>query len=256
MKKRPIVRRVNKNIIYGPVRSRRFGLSLGINLSGDGKYCSFNCPYCFRGYNQGRPSNIRFRKHLPSYDRVIKDVLAWMESASFKEVEDLTIAGNAEPTDNPAFPQIVNHLIELRDKESPQVKVSVLSNGMGLLPRLNPHYNDVYNALEKVDRACLKLDSGIPDTWRKLAVPVHWVSFHEWFSAARQLQRPVVQTLLVQGRIDTTTQKELEALKVCYGDLNPKEIHVLTVNKAPADSRLLPVDKERLQEIQDFLMKT
>jgi len=247
------VRRVNESIIYGPVKSRRFGLSLGINLSGKGKYCSFNCPYCFRGLNDGRPDQKEFREDLPTGGQVLKAFNDWLTEKGPEEIQDWTIAGNAEPTDNPEFPFVVEELIRLRDKIFPEVKITVLTNGMGLIPRLNPDHYLVRLALEKADQACLKLDSGQPGTWKKIARPFSGVTFSEWFTAVKKLQNPVLQTLFFRGRIDNTTPVELESLKECYSQLNPADFHVLTINKQPADSRLRSVDPDRLKEIENYL---
>ena len=123
--------RIIKGVVYGPVTSRRFGLSLGINLSGNGKYCSFNCPYCFRGTNMGRPDENAFLRNLPETETVmaaVKDRLGMEDAVTIK---DWTIAGNAEPTDHPEFPIIVEALIALRNSAFPDVNISVLTNGMG-----------------------------------------------------------------------------------------------------------------------------
>jgi len=247
------VRRVQDRIIYGPVASRRFGRSLGINLSGNGKYCSFNCPYCFRGFNEGRPNHVTFRRNLPSCQNVISAMEDWIQKEPLTDINDWTIAGNAEPTDNPDFPQVVKRLIELRNHFSPAVKITVLTNGMGLIPRLNPDHEDVKMALEMVDRPCLKLDSGVPDTWRKMAVPFGDTSFNEWFAAVNKIYQPYIQTMLVQGRIDNTTFDELNRLKECYQILNPRYIYLLTLNKTPADERLLPIPPAKMENIGRIL---
>ena len=256
MSVRKSVRRVNENIIYGPVNSRRFGVSLGINLSGKGKYCSFNCPYCFRGFNQGRPDQKEFREDLPTCDQVLTALKSWLKTERHEDIQDWAIAGNAEPTDNPEFPLVVEALIELRTRLKHDVKITVLTNGMGLISHLNADHNHVHLALEQVDRACLKLDSGQPDSWQKIARPFKGVTFSEWLEAVEKVQRPVLQTLFFQGRMDNTIPFELEKLKKCYHYLKPADFHVLTINKQPADSRLKPIEPERLKEIEDILRES
>jgi wyosine [tRNA(Phe)-imidazoG37] synthetase (radical SAM superfamily) len=126
-------------IVYGPVKSRRFGLSLGVNLSGPGKYCSFDCLYCFRGRNDGRPSDPRFLDGLPARDEVVSALEAWL--IGNEPVDDITIAGNAEPSDHPEFLRIVEGLVSVRNARRPGATITVLTNGMGLVPRFNPTMN-------------------------------------------------------------------------------------------------------------------
>ena len=249
------VRRVQPGIVYGPVRSRRFGASLGINISGSGKHCSFDCLYCFRGINDDRPNSIDYRSGLPSADMVMDALNRWLESSS-GDFDDLTIAGNAEPTDHPAFPEIVERIIRLRDNLIRRINITVLTNGMGLLPRLNSKYEKVRSALEKIDQPCLKLDSGVPATWRKIARPYRNVAFSEWFKAIQALPGPIIQTMLVKGRIDNTTPKELSHLNECFEILRPKDIQLLTINKAPADPGLYPVERDEIGRIRRYFTKS
>ncbi|MCP4690836.1 MAG: radical SAM protein [Desulfobacterales bacterium] len=247
------VRSVIDGILYGPVKSRRFGISLGINLSGRGKYCSFSCPYCFRGANHGRPDHPRFRQGLPTPGAVLRALEERLRHADGEGIRDWTIAGNAEPTDHPDFPAIVRRLIAMRDRSHPGVKISVLTNGMGLTPRLNANHEAVRLALEAVDRPCLKLDGGTPATWRKLANPYAGVTLPEWMEGARRLSRPIIQTMLVRGRIDNTTPDEVAALKARYREIAPRGVQILTINKPPADSRLHPAPPGLLEQLRGVL---
>ena len=239
-------RRLNPGVVYGPVNSRRLGVSLGLNLSGPGKYCSFNCAYCFRGFNEGRPDNPTFLETLPSPERLLDELLAWLTCHPVDKIEDWTVAGNAEPTDHPAFAQIIDSLVCFRNSHYPHIKITVFTNGMGLVPRINPQHKKVLAALGKVDRACLKLDSGRSKTWRRLARPMHGVTLCEWVDAVEELEGLIFQTMLVQGTIDHTTPTELSSLRRLYKRLRPTEVHMLTINKDPAHSGLRPVSQKEL----------
>ena len=115
--------------IFGPVHSRRLGLSLGINLlPADGKVCTFDCIYCECGFNKDH------RPHLP---------LPTRELVAEKLV--LTFAGNGEPTCHPHFAEIIDDTLKLRDRYCPEAKVSVLSNATFL------HRPQVREALMRVD---------------------------------------------------------------------------------------------------------
>jgi len=244
----PDPRRVS-GIIYGPVRSRRFGLSLGINLSGPGKHCSFSCPYCFRGPNDGRPGGTAWAQDLPTP----AEVRAALTEAALDPVNgaagDWTVAGNAEPTDHPRFPEIIDIVLELRDRLAPQAVVSVLSNGMGLVPRYCCRHQEVAEALARVDRPCLKLDAGTQTTWRRLAGAAMGVTLEEWLEAAGAVRAPILQILLVQGLIDTTTEPELAALERCIRRLGARRVQVVTADRPPADTRIRPVPAAELQPL-------
>ena len=138
--------------IFGPVRSRRLGVSLGINLMPpDGKICTFDCIYCECGRNSERRPSLR----RPSREEVCSSLKIKLEEMkNKKEVLDvITFAGNGEPTAHPDFEEIVDDTIRLRDFYYPQAGVSVLSNGTRLLE------SSVFNALLKVDNNIQKLDT-------------------------------------------------------------------------------------------------
>jgi wyosine [tRNA(Phe)-imidazoG37] synthetase (radical SAM superfamily) len=110
------------DIIFGPVRSRRLGLSLGINLLPiHGKHCSFNCIYCECGWT---PAHSDEPIHFP--DRQL--VYAFLEQRLKEMIEEdylpdaLTFAGNGEPTLHPDFEGIVDDTMVLRDKYIPGAK--------------------------------------------------------------------------------------------------------------------------------------
>ncbi|MBU0754608.1 MAG: radical SAM protein [Planctomycetes bacterium] len=248
-----MIRRIHEKIVYGPVQSRRFGPSLGINLTGNHKFCSFNCLYCFRGFNEGGLESKEYLEGLPSSDSVSEEIAAWLESHDSSEIRNWTFAGNGEPTDHPEFSWIVARIVSLRDRCHPDVKITVLTNGMGLIPRVQPKHMEVWAALEMTDRICLKLDAGTPDTWQKLARPFKNVSLSEWLFWIEQVKDPMIQTMLVQGGIDNTQSRELDGLRACYRRLKPKEIHFLTMNKASSAAGLKPVSYEKLRAIQKFV---
>jgi wyosine [tRNA(Phe)-imidazoG37] synthetase (radical SAM superfamily) len=236
-------------IVYGPVASRRFGLSLGINLSGPGKFCSFDCLYCFRGRNDGRPRQAAYLRGVPSVAEVLSAVESYVAESDTTAIEDWALAGNAEPTDNPELPEILEGLVRLRDRVSPRVRVTVLSNGMGLVPRLNPGHEAVKRALGLADCPCLKLDAARPDTWLRLARAMLGVRLPEWLEAVEGTPRLTLQTMFVKGVVDNTTDDELAALRAAYTRLAPSKIYLLTINKPPAGLHVEAVPGEEMAVI-------
>ena len=138
--------------IFGPVHSRRLGVSLGINLlPDDGKVCSFDCIYCECGFN----AEHRTKKLLPTREEVrtaLEEKLKDMQ-ANGPAPDVLTFAGNGEPTAHPHFPEIIDDTLALRDKYFPKAKVSVLSNSTFI------DRPAVFDALNKIDNNILKLDT-------------------------------------------------------------------------------------------------
>ena len=138
--------------IFGPVHSRRLGVSLGINLlPADGKLCSFDCIYCECGFN----ADHRPKLPMPTREEVREALEAKLKGmqADGPAPDVLTFAGNGEPTLHPHFPEIIVDTLELRDKYFPQAKVSVLSNATMITKP------EIRMALAKVDNNILKLDT-------------------------------------------------------------------------------------------------
>lgn len=150
--------------IFGPIRSRRLGVSLGVNLlPNDGKICSFDCVYCEAGYNrQGFGTT-----GMPSRQQTRDDLKAKLEAmkAAGDSLDVITFSGNGEPTLHPDFAGIVDDVIALRNEFYPNAKVSVLSNST----RIGDE--KVAEALMRVDNNILKLDSAITPTMRLIDKP-------------------------------------------------------------------------------------
>ena len=150
--------------IFGPVHSRRLGVSLGINLMpADGKICTFDCIYCECGFNADR------RPALPRPTRSeVREALTRRLEQMRREgpaPDVLTFAGNGEPTAHPEFAAIVDDVIALRDRFFPSARISVLSNAT------RAHLPEVKKALLRVDNNILKLDTVDPDYIRRVNRP-------------------------------------------------------------------------------------
>lgn len=143
---------LNKSPVYGPVFSRRFGMSLGVNLMPqDGKICTFDCLYCENGLNAER----RTSTPRPTRGEIVAAVRERLEGLARQDVrlDVIDIAGNGEPTAHPDFAGIVSAVLLLRDAYMPQARVGVLSNGT------LAHVPAVHATLERVDNNTLKLDT-------------------------------------------------------------------------------------------------
>ena len=151
-------------IVFGPIISRRLGISLGMNLLPyDGKLCSFDCIYCECGYNK----DFKTKTKLPTRENVkaaLDDKLSKMK-ANDDKLDVITFAGNGEPTIHPQFAEIIDDTIELRDRYYPNTKISVLTNAMHL------DKEKVFEALKKIENNILKLDSAFIETIKIMDQP-------------------------------------------------------------------------------------
>lgn len=238
--------------IFGPIHSRRLGMSLGINLTpDDGKVCTFDCLYCEAGFNsQGTGTT-----GLPTREKVANDLESKLRG--MKENGDaldvITFSGNGEPTVHPDFPQIIDDTLRLRDKYYPDAKVSVLTNSTRIF---NP---EVAQALDRVDNNILKLDSAIESTMRALDRPLSKDFTVE--KVVKGLHRfkdtGIIQTMLLRGehegkRIDNTTPAELEALAEAYLQIGPREVMLYSIDRQTPAEKLERVPMDELQEIAAF----
>lgn len=235
--------------IFGPVHSRRLGVSLGINLSpSDGKVCTFDCLYCEAGYNAQGPG----RDGLPDTARVAGELECRLRE--MKEAESpldvITFSGNGEPTVNPCFPDIVDKVLELRDRYYPQAKVSVLTNSTRIFSPA------VAEALDKVDNNILKLDSAIEPTMRLIDAPTESsFTVEKVVEGLRRFAgRGIIQTMFLRGShngetVDNTTDEEVEALIAAYRDIAPREVMIYSLDRSTPEEQLVKVERDELEKI-------
>ncbi|MDE5877185.1 MAG: radical SAM protein [Muribaculaceae bacterium] len=235
--------------IFGPIHSRRLGVSLGINLMpDDGKVCSFDCLYCEAGFNaQGRGTTP-----LPTANEVADMLEARLRAMSDagEPLDVITFSGNGEPTLHPAFPEIIDATLKLRDRYYPQAKVSVLSNSTRIF---NP---EVAAALKRVDNNILKLDSAVEDTMRLIDRPGSKdFTVERVVEALKQFEgQAIIQTMMLRGEhdgqvIDNTTPAEVDALIEAYRAIRPREVMLYSLDRSTPAEKLVKVPLEELREI-------
>ncbi|MDA3854038.1 MAG: radical SAM protein [Bacteroidales bacterium] len=235
--------------VFGPINSRRLGVSLGINLlPKDGKLCSFNCLYCECGLNEERrPAS----KQLPSRKYVqekLEERLTAMQAAGDK-LNVITFAGNGEPTLHPDFSGIIDDTIALRDLYFPEVKISVLANSVHL------DRQGVVDGLAKVDNNILKLDSAIEKTFYIISNANATVKFDQIVPNMSQFDTDViVQTLFCKGKynrqsFDNTSDEEVAALIEAYKMIQPKTIMIYSLSRDTPVKSIYKVEKENLELI-------
>jgi len=243
-------------IVFGPVRSRRLGVSLGINLLPAGrKVCNFNCIYCECGWTG--TSEVS-GKELPTRKEVF-DALDRKLSAMKKKNERpdvITYAGNGEPTLHPQFPGIIDDSIMLRDKYFPDARIAVLSNSTAVSKP------EIRAALLKVDQNILKLDSAFDLTVQIHNQPGVNVKVCELIKNLEGFKgHLIVQTLFLRGtykgrKIDNTTKEELDAWLKALEIIKPAEVMVYTISRdTPHGGDLAKVPPAELRHIASMVNK-
>ena len=233
------------SIVYGPIRSRRLGVSLGVNLMPTtAKLCTFDCVYCECGWNQ--PIS---HPQLPTREQV-RDALESQLLTLDVQPDVITFSGNGEPTLHPDFLGIIQDTCALRDQYCPNAKVSVLSNSTQLGRK------DVVEALLLCDNRILKLDSAIDTTMQLIDKPVNqhltvaqivqWISLFEG--------NFTLQTCFLRGEyegrvIDNTTPEELSAWYQIVDILHPKQVMIYVIDRATPLQTLSKVPADEMEAI-------
>lgn len=237
------------DIIFGPIHSRRLGLSLGVNLlPTESKLCSFDCIYCECGWNADHPGQRRFNRREDVRELLGQTLRKMVGEGTPPDV--ITFAGNGEPTMHPDFEQIIGDVIDLRDTLCPSARVSVLSNATQL------HRPDVHRALLRVDNPILKLDSAFDETVRLVNTPQN-----PSYSVARVIEQMksfegnmILQTMFLRGEykgqhIDNTTEEEVSAWLRLVGEIRPRQVMVYSLDRDTPCQTLVKVGKDDLKRI-------
>ena len=237
------------DIIFGPIKSRRLGLSLGVNLLPlDSKLCSFDCIYCECGWAEGGHTprfNPRERVH-----ELLGEKLREMTSAGTPP-DVITFAGNGEPTMHPQFEEIIDDTIALRDEICPTAKISVLSNAT-MIGR-----ESVRRALLRVDNNILKLDSAFDQTVRLIDNPQGNYSVARTVELMKLFEgKMIVQTMFLRGSyngqvVDNTTEREVAAWLELIREIAPERVMVYTIDRDTPAPDLEKVSVEELRQIAE-----
>lgn len=234
------------SIVYGPIRSRRLGVSLGMNLMPTiAKLCTFDCVYCECGWNQPVLHPV-----LPTREQVCEALASRLIALSPNSLDVITFSGNGEPTLHPDFLGIIQDTCALRDAYCPNAKISVLSNSTQLGRK------DVVEALRLCDNRILKLDSAIDTTMRLIDKPVNehltveqiaqWLSLFDGDFT--------LQTCFLRGEyhgqlIDNTTPEELSAWYAMVDRLHPKQVMIYVIDRATPLETLSKVPAAEMEAI-------
>lgn len=243
------------SVVFGPVHSRRLGVSLGVNLLPTAyKYCTFNCIYCECGWTKidgiekiEFPPAILVRQYLEKKLREMKENNSLPEAISF--------AGNGEPTLHPEFAEVIDYTIALRNKYSPHSKIAVLSNSTML------HLPEVVGALKKIELNLMKLDAGTEETFRALNNPQVDITLDEIIQNLKKFQsKLIIQTLFVRGNynekiIDNTTREEVNLWLEHLKEINPERVMIYPIARGTPVRGLEKISLKELNTIAKRVKK-
>ncbi|MCM1034171.1 MAG: radical SAM protein [Paludibacter sp.] len=238
--------------VYGPIHSRRLGISLGINLMpNNAKLCSFNCIYCECGFNT--PIYAPLLPQRKDVYRALESKLQHLQQENITP-DVITFSGNGEPTLHPEFEGIIADTCALRNRYFPTAKVSVLSNSTQLV---RP---DVVRALRQADNRILKLDSAIDDTMRLIDQPVNEnLCVADIIALLQQFEGQfTLQTCFLKGEyqghhIDNTTPEELAAWYNVVNALRPQHIMIYVIDRATPAENLQKIAPDTMYAIAQQL---
>lgn len=242
-------------IIFGPVNSRRLGVSLGINLlPADGKLCSFDCIYCECGLNKERKTKSKMPQRADVRTALDEKLRVMQQEGTAPDV--ITFAGNGEPTMHPEFAGIIDDTINLRNHYFPQAKIAVLSNSTQLF---RP---EVFQALNKIEDNILKLDSISDSRIQQLNVPNSpTFNFKDLMSDLCRFEgNLIIQTMFIKGEangesITNTTDHEIEGWLEALQQIRPKQVMIYTIARNTPLQTLKKVPAAELDKIADKARK-
>ena len=241
--------------IFGPIHSRRLGVSLGLNLlPSDGKICTFDCIYCECGYNKDHRPQKKFPTRLEVREALEAKLKDMQKNGPIPDV--LTFAGNGEPTAHPHFAGIIDDTLALRDHYFPNAKVSVLSNSTFI------HKSDVFEALCKVDNNILKLDTVDPSYIELVDRPTGHYDLQQLIEDLKAFKgKVIIQTMFLKGTtdegidVDNTSDKFVLPWLDVVKQIAPKQVMIYTIDRETPDQSLLKATHEELDRIVDLLEK-
>lgn len=243
------------DIIFGPIKSRRFGVSLGINLLPlKNKVCNFNCIYCECGWTDLKSFEIEYfdsNKIISSIENRFKEL-----SKNQTHIDSITFAGNGEPTMHPKFSIIIDAVIDLRNLYLPHIKITVLSNAT----LLGNHA--VFDSLKKVDSKVMKLDAGTTEMLKKIDKPLSSKKIDWYIEKLKEFKGDlIIQTMFLKGYydgqyIDNTSPEELAAWIKALKEINPQAVMIYTIDRDTPAKMLEKISIEKLNSICDMVKST
>ncbi|MDD5052475.1 MAG: radical SAM protein [Sulfuricurvum sp.] len=207
--------------IFGPVFSRRFGTSLGIDLSASTKQCNFDCLYC-----ELAPAPAMVHQHaVTPVETIITDLKEAL--TKYPSIDVITITANGEPTMYPHLSELIDQIDEFKGS----IQILILSNSACLSD------SEVFNTLLKLDQVKLSLDAATPETFKKIDRPAEGIRIETIIESITQFSKIYqgklfLEILFVKGINDTLA--EIAALNHALLGIHCERIDIGTIDRPPA----------------------
>lgn len=233
-----------EDIVFGPVRSRRLGVSLGVNLlPPEGKLCNFDCIYCECGWNKDGLGDRRM-PDAASVRSAMEDRFSALHKEGVR-VDSITFSGNGEPTLNPHFPEIIDATIELRDRYLPEAVISVLSNAT------TSGRKEIFEALRKVDNPIMKIDAPTDAGAALVNCPAGKYRVEDIVRNLEGFNGDfVLQTMFLKWeKTDSSSAEWLGAWMDIVRRLSPREVMVYTLDRETPQKGLLKFTVDQMSDM-------
>lgn len=236
----------DNDTIYGPIQSRRLGVTIGINpLGHENKICSYNCPYCELGKTMIRMNQIEreieFQEPELINNQFRKRLLKLDQSSSV--IDSICVSGNGEPTLYPHFRELSEMIYHSRNELFMTPKIHLLTNGV--------HFNQkkIVSALEYYDFIHVKFDAGDDDTLKKVNAPLVRTNLNKILRYVRGIDNLILQSMFITGSISNIDDHAIESWMEAVGIIKPQVIHLYTIDRKPLDHGIIKVDEDTLDII-------
>jgi len=247
---------LKRGIIYGPVNSRRLGWSLGVNLMPfDVKICSFDCLYCQYGWTEYHTNVIEEFVEMPSVEQVSealeKALTEYKEQNKDSNLPGypmyITFSGNGEPTLHPEFSQIVDKVIEVKNKISPLSRTAILSNSTTVnIPAVRP-------ALTKLDVRIMKLDAGSNDAFHTYNNPADGIDIEDITEGLSTLMSVTIQTLFTGGKKGNYNDANISDWILRLKKISPIKVQLYSLDRGYPSEYITSVHKDKLLKVKAML---
>jgi wyosine [tRNA(Phe)-imidazoG37] synthetase (radical SAM superfamily) len=234
------------SVCYGPVKSRRLGSSLGINiLPLSYKLCSSDCIYCQYGRTLDSHPTEKIKRAEELLPKIESD-LGLLAKQNVR-IDAITLSGNGEPTLHPDLTEIIRGLKVIRDRYFPKATLGILSDSTQV------HRPEISSALKELDVRYMKLDAGDQETWRRINNPLGDVDWQRMIEALKSLPDIILQSMFMHGSCDNTGPAQIERWIETVNYIRPKSVHVYSIDRAPAETSIHKVGRDSLERIAGLL---
>jgi len=240
---------LQKGIIYGPVKSRRLGRSLGINVvSTKVKTCTFNCLYCQYGLRRAPDAELKNSNWYPPATRIttkLAEVLGILDGPPAY----LTFSGNGEATLHPAFPEIVREVIKIRNLHCPEALLAILSNSSTVIDERIRH------TLGYLDRRIMKLDCGDENNFIRFNQPIEGIRFFDIIGGLKSLEDVIIQALFAGGSAGNYHAGNIGSWLEVLTEISPSSVQIYTLDRPYPSKMIQPLEKAKLLLLKKEVLK-